>query len=195
MLPSKLYHYSPEILTELRQDFHNLHRERAPVISKPHGFWISVEDYEEDQNWRTWCEGEEFRLESLRYKHLIKIKESRILFLKNREELETFSHKYSGNDRLGLNQYQRRFNDKPYICWIDWETVTEEYDGIIIAPYQWDCRMMNSITAWYYGWDCASGCIWNMDAIESFIMVEEIEEIRKEEKEMDSHTESQVHSP
>ena len=37
-------------------------------------------------------------------------------------------------------------------------------DGIIIAPYQWYCRMT---VDWYYTWDCASGCIWNLDAIES----------------------------
>jgi len=38
--------------------------------------------------------------------------------------------------------------------------VSKEYDGIEIAPYQWDARLS---LIWYYGWDVASGCIWNLD--------------------------------
>jgi hypothetical protein len=47
---------------------------------------------------------------------------------------------------------------------IDWQRVAEQHQGIIITPYQWECRY--SID-WYYIWDCASGCIWDPDAIES----------------------------
>ncbi|QBI98814.1 hypothetical protein SEA_BOBBY_184 [Mycobacterium phage Bobby] len=48
--------------------------------------------------------------------------------------------------------------------WIDWGKVAADYGGIIIAPYQWSRRMDPH---WYYTWDCASGCIWNLEAIES----------------------------
>lgn len=48
---------------------------------------------------------------------------------------------------------------------IAWTAVADRWDGIIIAPYQWTRRYD---LAWYYGWDCASGCIWNLDAIDEF---------------------------
>ena len=47
---------------------------------------------------------------------------------------------------------------------IDWAEVASKYDGIIISPYQWSLRLDMEMM-WYYGWDCASGCIWNISAI------------------------------
>ena len=50
---------------------------------------------------------------------------------------------------------------------IDWPAVTHRYDG----P---DHRALPvgltgcSGPAWYYGWDCASGVIWRLSAVESF---------------------------
>ena len=58
------------------------------------------------------------------------------------------------------SDWARRFRDR----YIDWPAVATDYPGLIIAPYQWSCRM-SEFTRWYYGWDCASGCIWNADAI------------------------------
>jgi len=179
MLPTKLYHYSAQPLKKLRQDFHDMHWARIPIFQKPHGFWISVEDYPEDQNWYSWCEGEEFRPECLEHRyHVILKKKAKILHLKNAEELEAFSLKYASNDPEDFNKkFPMEYMDnltgyvrKPYIYLIDWQTVMKEYDGIIIAPYQWSCRLMNQTTSWYYGWDCASGCIWNISAVRSFTL-------------------------
>lgn len=47
---------------------------------------------------------------------------------------------------------------------IDWQAVASDHDGIIISPYNWPARHE---MIWYYPWDCASGCIWNADAITS----------------------------
>ena len=41
----------------------------------------------------------------------------------------------------------------------DWKLIAQEFDGIEIAPYQWEIRMDYNFF-WYYGWDCASGCLW-----------------------------------
>lgn len=49
------------------------------------------------------------------------------------------------------NEYMKKFD-------IDWARVAENYDGIEIAPYIHKARMGHM---WYYGWDVASGCIWN----------------------------------
>lgn len=39
------------------------------------------------------------------------------------------------------------------------------YDG---APYQWECRLDRD-TFWYYSWDCASACIWNLQAVRPLV--------------------------
>ena len=51
-----------------------------------------------------------------------------------------------------------------YLSRIRWDRVAERYQGIVIAPYHWSRRMADH-TFWYYGWDCASGCIWDAAAV------------------------------
>ncbi len=46
--------------------------------------------------------------------------------------------------------------DWPLLAGIDW-------DGIEICPYLQEFRRSNS--GWYYGWDVASGCIWDSEAL------------------------------
>lgn len=52
----------------------------------------------------------------------------------------------------------------PRYEYIDWASVCRAYQGIVISPYFWSRRMG---PMWYYSWDCASGVIWDADAIES----------------------------
>jgi hypothetical protein len=47
---------------------------------------------------------------------------------------------------------------------INWFRVSQDYSGIIIAPYNWKFRLKYM---WYYGWDVASGCIWNEKGIQN----------------------------
>lgn len=56
----------------------------------------------------------------------------------------------------------------------DWIDVASRYSGIEIAPYQWKRRIHPS-TFWYYTWDCASGCIWDLSAIKKFEVARGIE--------------------
>jgi hypothetical protein len=46
--------------------------------------------------------------------------------------------------------------------YIDWLRVAQKSAGIIIAPYIWERRLH---LPWYYGWDCASGCVWDAAAV------------------------------
>lgn len=39
------------------------------------------------------------------------------------------------------------------------------------APYQWRRRNERGFS-WYYGWDCASGCIWRASAIREIRLIE-----------------------
>ena len=45
-----------------------------------------------------------------------------------------------------------------------WPGVAAEgWAGIEIAPYIW-ARRLDGPARWYYGWDAASGCIWDPTA-------------------------------
>lgn len=126
---------------------------------KPRGCWIT--DDSEDC-WRSWCAGEGFNLEALTHKHEVDLDETNILSLRSAYELDAFTREYSSTCRWGTNnEWVNRY--------IRWEDVAARYDGIIITPYQWARRMELS---WYYGWDCASGCIWNAAAIREIRLIE-----------------------
>lgn len=173
-LPKELYHYSEKIIEKLenRELYAGIDREWYGDISqKPVGFWLSVEDYEDDQNWKTWCEAEDFNLECLAYRYKIFLKDSaKILLLTSYDEIIEFTMKYKAEVSLKSNQFLYP-EEKPFVYQINWLAVKKLYDGIIIAPYVWGCRL-DTCSCWYYGWDCASGCIWNVDVIESFKLVE-----------------------
>lgn len=144
----RLIHYSPEplILDRLR----DYGREHA--LFKPDGLWVSVEG---EYDWRWWCEAEEFALDRLAFATEVRLDpRANILILETLEALDNFNEDFGIDDRL----LSRR---------IDWARVATFYDGIIIAPYQWERRMT---LMWYYGWDCASGCIWNLHAVQSIAL-------------------------
>lgn len=106
---------------------------------KPKGFWYGIE-----QAWHEWVQSEmphwmgEFNYE-------VNLGKSKILFIDSCAGLDGFSRKY------GRGEYH-----------VDWKLVSEKYDGIEIDPYQWSRRHEHM---WYYGWDVASGCLWNLSDI------------------------------
>ena len=116
---------------------------------KPRGFWLSVDG---EHDWEWWCNAESFALETFVYHYRIFLKpDANILFLRSAIIYDfTIEHR-SAREDLGRLGY------------IEWKPVMERYQGLVIAPYQWGCRL-DPLTFWYYGWDCASGCIWGMSA-------------------------------
>lgn len=121
---------------------------------KPHGFWVSDED---DYGWHEWCNNENFYIENLKVAHEITLHEdANILYIRSVEALDEFTERY----RLSpISSHQ--------ICWAE---VAKEYQGIIITPYLWE-RRLDRNSSWYYGWDVASGCIWDAKAIKSIKVV------------------------
>ncbi len=104
-----------------------------------------------------------FGVGSLTTRHSVALaRTARVLVLDNAILIDAFHEDYA------VRHYER-----PVPAWrsdcevlrqpLDWAKVAEHYDGLIIAPYQWSRRYDGP--SWYYGWDCASGCIWNLDAI------------------------------
>lgn len=123
---------------------------------KPAGFWVSVEG---ESDWVEWCLGEDFATDWLRVRHEVTLApDALILNIDTAHGIDEFHQRYAVENK------DRSWADHKH--WeIDWPAVAAHYDGIIIAPYQWSRRLGGP--HWYYGWDCASGVIWNAQAIES----------------------------
>lgn len=51
---------------------------------------------------------------------------------------------------------------------VDWQRVANDYAGIEICPYQWERRRAPH-AQWYSAWDVASGCVWDMRAVEDLV--------------------------
>jgi hypothetical protein len=129
--------------------------ERMRQIGKPVGLWISpVGEYD----WPWWCRAEGFRVHKLKRAYEIKIREdANLIRLQSDRDIDAFTEQYS----------VRLIEGGPStITVIDWARVMKTAQGIIIAPYSWE-RRMTMHTFWYYGWDCASGCIWDKNAIQA----------------------------
>ena len=155
----KLKHYTWTPKFDLIRDWDYLTSDTRS--DKPSGFWVSVEG---EDDWKSWCLSEDFRLECLENEFDVILSESaNILHLSSVEELLKFTQDY--RDSSMDSEFDISTNHEYNIA-IRWTDLYSQYDGIIIAPYQWACRL-GFDTSWYYSWDVASGCIWNLDAIDS----------------------------
>jgi hypothetical protein len=142
--------------------------------AKPNGLWFDV-----DESWKRWCNATQFRLEDLRYRHTVTILDtSRILFLRNAKDIDAFTCRYgrnlSGHIQLlnsteDINAFTRQYGrdlfsdiQGQFSNYIMWREVAERHSGIIIDPYS---RTRSLTYLWYYGWNCAGGCIWDTSLI------------------------------
>ncbi len=160
-------HYAPE---ERILDRAWTYDQNAPDRGhmKPAGLWVSV-DGEDD--WKQWCEAEEYCPERLTYPHRVTLSpHAKLLEITDDADLWAFHNTWSMEESpldLVLRSMNADFRFRQR--YIDWAGFAREYDGLIIAPYQWNNRMFGPM--WYYGWDCSSGCIWNLEAIKDFELV------------------------
>lgn len=119
--------------------------------AKPGGLWVSIDGA---HDWPSWCHAESFRLNWLRFRHVFELHPS---------QAERVLHI---TDPLGIDMLTQRFgyDVSGLRCFIDWPQVARRWAGVIIAPYQWSRRLEGG-APWYYGWDCASGCIWDTSVL------------------------------
>lgn len=160
----RLVHYSKRLTGSIETIKQNI----TPSM-KPSGLWLSVDSHEE--NWRDWCESENYNIDGLRYVYNVSLYEcANILLLTCAKDIDIFTLEFRASIPIDVQlgsfdpQWMMGLN-------IDWHTVAKKYDGIIIAPYIWE-RRLDEKTRWYYGWDCASGCIWNSAAIKEIKLQE-----------------------
>ncbi len=147
---ANLWHYTPLpfALEDRRYDQPDPHRYR-----KPGGLRISVEG---EDDWQSWCKSEYFGLERLVWRAPVTIRpDANVLWL-TPDLLTQFDRDFGSEWRWGPEN--RWTGHAP-----DWREVARRYDGIVIAPYSWE---HSRALYWYYIWSCASGCIWNLNAIE-----------------------------
>lgn len=109
---------------------------------KPEGFWYGF-----GNEWVDWCKYE-MPDRIGKYKYNVDVGDTNILKIKTLNELKKFNQDYHSN-----------LFDNDISMHIDWVKVASEYDGIEINPYQYQARFD---IFWYYGWDVASGCVWNL---------------------------------
>lgn len=156
----RLIHYSPKKIDALESQKYDQYE--IKFQSKPNGLWFSVEGLD---GWKEWCKGEKTFLDRLRFSYEIILKEkTNIIHLKTPEEIFSFTKKYPLK--------KRGYDSDSDTSELDWVEIKTNYQGIIISPYQWDCRLALE-SGWYYGWDCSSGCIWDISCIQDFIFLEE----------------------
>lgn len=140
---------------------HPFNRERLepvtvyPYVSmKPDGLWYSAHS-EAGDTWEDWCESEEPGWLGGKVYEL-EIDESKILRLGTIRSIIAF------NNGFKASRHE-----------INWHAAAERWSGIEIVPYRQSWHLRCEM-AWYYGWDCASGCIWDMNALLSFREVETV---------------------
>ena len=174
----RLIHYSPEPLTELA-DPHLLPQTR---VGKPtRGLWVSVEAQpfgpnDKDWGWRQWCEAERFQMDRLTHATEIILKpDANPLWLKTAESVEALAKEYP--NPTGYIRIQNRNRYVSELDAVDWDAIMANWPAIIIAPYQWACRMD---VLWYYCWDCASGVIWDTSIIKELRPIPEFARPKEE---------------
>lgn len=123
------------------------------VGMKPKGLWIS--DPFGEYDWWEWNEDEQFFDLTKQTHHKVWVDMTDILVLSSLSEIEGLGAKFPADKPKELSEY-----------FVDWRKVARDFKGILITPYNWDARW-SSVSPWYNGWDCASGCIWNTSAIVS----------------------------
>ena len=128
--------------------FKNVSPNEQPISHKPNGLWFSV-----GKQWIDFLIGDEWghnmidRMDD--YIYDIKTNDSKILTI-GKENESMFLHKYGVENDYGKID-------------VDWRKVAGDWSGveILINP-----RELKDKWLWNT-WDIASGCIWNIDGIES----------------------------
>ena len=111
---------------------------------KPVGLWYGI-----NNSWVDWCSSEMPEWVTPN-RHKLEIDESKILKLSSISDMMKFNNKYLSKDPA-LTLFPH----------IEWHRVKSDgYTGIEIPTYHYQLRFADKFL-WYYGWDVASGCIFD----------------------------------
>lgn len=122
---------------------------------KPRGLWLSDES---DYGWSEWCRQEEFVNTDAQLRTDFRIRPgANVLHLDTPQAILDFT------DEWGFVPEWASDAGLFSVWSIRWPDIAKQYDGILITPYQPVCRLD---VRWYYFWDVASACVWNLDCLE-----------------------------
>ncbi len=159
----KLSHFTGDENLKLSAGKFTQSIEIQKLDTKPFGLWVTDMDCED--NWKSWCEQEDFCIDRLRFEFRLEVDLERILLIDTIEKLITFS-------KTNCTKSWDIFG-----CFVDWKLIYASYSGILITPYFPQARHL----IWYSGWDCASGAIWDISCIKSIERAENHDNHRLEQ--------------
>ena len=132
---------SPTRITE----FYDVDQSQRRAQNKPKGLWYAC-----GPEWLNWMSTDMPEcLNKVNYIYELTLDPTTICFIRTADDLQKFDRKYGSKTTWGGET-------------INWAKVARDYKGIEICPYQGADRYVYD---WYYGWDIASGCIWDASAI------------------------------
>ena len=137
-------HLSHKPITELRDRRKDLYPERKPV-----GFWYNV-----DGDWEGWVRDRGIYAPNAR-RYRVELKPRTLLRIRTHAGIQQFFRRYKAP---GCGPAMSIIAGG-----IDWPRVAERWAGIEIAPYL-GMGEHHEWLQWYYGWDVASGCVWDPPA-------------------------------
>jgi hypothetical protein len=108
--------------------------------AKPKGLWYSL-----GSGWLDWNMTEYGKHHSFKSAYKLSIDMNDVLRIDTPEKLMEFDKTFAQGST------------------VNWQEVAKNYKGIDIIPYQSSLRME---LGWYYGWDIASGCVWDSSCIQ-----------------------------
>lgn len=147
---------TPVGLTRVTRDPFVLDRDQRFVQSsfdKPAGLWVSV-----NYGWET--------LDVMGgTKDLLQVSvdltdTSKVLVLHTMDDLDRFQTEFDG-DGIPFGEDEHRTIDRGRV---DWRTVTSRWDGVLVTgDIKYGLKV--PFDHWTTAWECASGCIWNLNII------------------------------
>lgn len=144
----KYIHMSEKIINNLinKKMKHNIY-----YPDKPNGLWFGI-----GNSWLNWMISEDFKYTEYNYIYELEFDKNKILKIDNENKFKKFEEQFLlKTDKKPLTL---SYKTNTFMGSIDWEKVSSQYNGIEISPYFYQFRLSH---LWYYGWDCASGCLWS----------------------------------
>jgi hypothetical protein len=158
-------HITHEPLTAIHDVPQRPPTERAGGLGKPLGLWYAV-----GWAWVEWCRSEMPEWAKGVRAYRLTLDRARLLCLVTEYDVLAFGREY------GCDPYH--MGGRLGTMHIDWPRVAQRYGGVEVAPYHWRLRYgtADDDCMWYYGWDCASGCVWDARVVQRFTEIPLTEE-------------------
>lgn len=123
------------------------------LARKPAGFWLT--DESQENSWSAYLDvaGKGNRPY---HRRDFEIDLFDVRVIRTEDQMCGFNLEYATVSVSRMNQ--TRICSQPLV---DWPRVAQSYKGVIITPYQ-RTVMEQDAFRWYAGWDCASGCVWDL---------------------------------